>query len=335
MFRAITFCMCSNGVHGLSLTISVLPNICTIHPECILPILFYFEHLCNTIKVFFYMCSKTYNFSNCIQDLTSRNVFCRYAKSVTFEQIKSVLDGGPRKLQCILLHQYVYPGVFVTNLCNALYDQLTRCRSHKLILLTNCYIVLGCLTRALHCVLRHRQLRYARTGRTNLTYEHLCERPPLYTTIRFPVTRLCKYTGFESDLVLDLFYFLFCIYELPYVNIQFIHIQWLCYQTNLQEIFLYKHIASKGFYWYKNLKGVWFDFSEWRYLCIITQEILVSNSSLIVKLFGYKKRLRILQLPIPYCVSLIMVTTTSHIFINIFLLVHFSAVKFDKGNKTL
>ncbi len=42
----------------------------------------------------------------------------------------------------------------------------------------------------------------------------------------------------------------------------------------------------------------------------------------LVKPFGHKKRLRILQLPILYCVSL-MVTITSHIFINIFQTVHF------------
>ncbi len=52
-----------------------------------------------------------------------------------------------------------------------------------------------------------------------------------------------------------------------------------------------------------------------------------------VQPFGYKKRLRILQLPIPYCVSLIMVTITSHIFTNIFRMVHFSAVKFTRGNE--
>ncbi len=52
-----------------------------------------------------------------------------------------------------------------------------------------------------------------------------------------------------------------------------------------------------------------------------------------VKLFRHKKRLRILQLPIPYCVSLIMVTITSHIFINIFQTAHFSAVKFSRGNE--
>ncbi len=52
-----------------------------------------------------------------------------------------------------------------------------------------------------------------------------------------------------------------------------------------------------------------------------------------VKPFGHNKRLRILQLPIPYRVSLIMVTITSHIFMNIFQTVHFSAVKFTRGNE--
>ncbi len=70
-----------------------------------------------------------------------------------------------------------------TKLCDASYDQLTCSRSHKLILLTNCYIALGCVACALLCVAphytAHRKLRwYARTRRTNLTHEHLCERPP-------------------------------------------------------------------------------------------------------------------------------------------------------------
>ncbi len=52
-----------------------------------------------------------------------------------------------------------------------------------------------------------------------------------------------------------------------------------------------------------------------------------------VQPFGHQKRLRILQLPIPYCVSLIMVTITSHIFINIFQTVHLSAVKFARDNE--
>ncbi len=53
----------------------------------------------------------------------------------------------------------------------------------------------------------------------------------------------------------------------------------------------------------------------------------------LVKTFGYKKRLRILQLPISYCVNLLTATITSHIFINIFQTVHFSAVQFSRGNE--
>ncbi len=72
------------------------------------------------------------------------------------------------------------------------------------------------------------------------------------------------------------------------------------------------------------LNRAWSDFSEWWFSlkwCVITQEILVSN---LYRLNGLdKKRLRILPLPIPCCVSLIMVTITSHIFINIFQTVHF------------
>ena len=43
------------------------------------------------------------------------------------------------------------------------------------------------------------------------------------------------------------------------------------------------------------------------------------------------KQICILQLPIPYCVNLIMVTITRHIFINIFQTKCFSAVKFAMG----
>ncbi len=39
-------------------------------------------------------------------------------------------------------------GVSFTKLWDASYDQLTRRRSHELILRTNCYIVLGCVARA-------------------------------------------------------------------------------------------------------------------------------------------------------------------------------------------
>ena len=50
-----------------------------------------------------------------------------------------------------------------------------------------------------------------------------------------------------------------------------------------------------------------------------------------VKPFAYTKQICILQLPISYCVSLIMVTITRHIFINIFQMEHFSVVKFAMG----
>ncbi len=52
-----------------------------------------------------------------------------------------------------------------------------------------------------------------------------------------------------------------------------------------------------------------------------------------VKRFGYKKRFYILQLPIPYCVRLIMVTITTQNFINIFQTVHFPAIKLTRGNE--
>ena len=48
----------------------------------------------------------------------------------------------------------------------------------------------------------------------------------------------------------------------------------------------------------------------------------------LVKLVECMKRL---QLPIPYCVNLIVVTITSHILINILQIVHFSALKFTMG----
>ncbi len=62
-------------------------------------------------------------------------------------------------------------------------------------------------------------------------------------------------------------------------------------------------------------------------------EIFIQISFKLVKPFGHNKKICILHLPIPYCVSLIMVTITSHIFINIFQTVHFSAVKFTRGNE--
>ena len=50
-----------------------------------------------------------------------------------------------------------------------------------------------------------------------------------------------------------------------------------------------------------------------------------------VKQFGCTKQFCILQLPVSYCVSLIMITITRHIFINIFQMELFSAVKFAMG----
>ena len=50
-----------------------------------------------------------------------------------------------------------------------------------------------------------------------------------------------------------------------------------------------------------------------------------------VKPFGCSKQVCILQLPIPYCVSIIMVTLTRHVFINIFQMEHIYAVKFAMG----
>ena len=39
----------------------------------------------------------------------------------------------------------------------------------------------------------------------------------------------------------------------------------------------------------------------------------------------------VMQLPIPYCVSLIIVTIIRHVFIKIFQKEHYSAVRFDMG----
>ena len=50
-----------------------------------------------------------------------------------------------------------------------------------------------------------------------------------------------------------------------------------------------------------------------------------------VKPFECTKQFCVLQVPISYCVSLIMVTITRQVFINIFQTKHFSAVKFTMG----
>ena len=50
-----------------------------------------------------------------------------------------------------------------------------------------------------------------------------------------------------------------------------------------------------------------------------------------VKLFGWTKQFCDLQLPQSCCVSLIMVTITRHVFINVFQTEHISVVKFNMG----
>ena len=50
-----------------------------------------------------------------------------------------------------------------------------------------------------------------------------------------------------------------------------------------------------------------------------------------IKPFGFTNQFCILQLPISYCVSLIMVTITRHVFTNIFQMEHCSAVEFAMG----
>ncbi len=96
---------------------------------------------------------------------------------------------------------------------------------------------------------------------------------------------------------------------------------WTCLNV-FNVIYIYIHLKvpgpiSQNVYFYSNdaspPKKSWFQIS--------------------VKRFGYKKRLCILKLQIHFCVSLIMVTITSHIFINIFQTVQFPAVKFTRGNE--
>ena len=50
-----------------------------------------------------------------------------------------------------------------------------------------------------------------------------------------------------------------------------------------------------------------------------------------IKPFGFTKQFCIFQLPISYCVSLIMVKITRQVFTNIFKTEHFAVVKFAIG----
>ena len=52
-----------------------------------------------------------------------------------------------------------------------------------------------------------------------------------------------------------------------------------------------------------------------------------------VKPFGCTKQFCDLQLPISYCVGMIVVTITRHVFIDTLQMEHISAIKFDMGYK--
>ena len=76
-------------------------------------------------------------------------------------------------------------------------------------------------------------------------------------------------------------------------------------------------------------------FSKFSFSVLFSESLLLSykfqNLGKMIKLFGCTKQFCDLQLPIFYCVGLIMVTITRHLFINISQMKHISAVKFDRG----
>ena len=87
---------------------------------------------------------------------------------------------------------------------------------------------------------------------------------------------------------------------------------------------------------YCNVKGAWSDFSDW----ILFNWIIIKQQNLGLKFqLNQSNRLETRKgyvfMLILHCVRLITVTitTSSHIFINIFQTVHFSAVKFTSGNE--
>ena len=86
-----------------------------------------------------------------------------------------------------------------------------------------------------------------------------------------------------------------------------------------------KHFSSACVAFSSGLKGAWFFFSKFSFLFYLkNHHSKISGKT--VKPFGCRKKICILQLPIPYCVSLIMVTITGHIFINFFNTKQFLAV---------
>ena len=98
---------------------------------------------------------------------------------------------------------------------------------------------------------------------------------------------------------------------------------------NFVELTLFKDTPSSLI-----LKGhgpIFKNFVLWFILRTITPKMQIQNFSRRVNLFRCTKQFCILQLPVFYCVSLIMITITRHVFINIFQTEHFSGVKFDMG----
>ena len=84
-----------------------------------------------------------------------------------------------------------------------------------------------------------------------------------------------------------------------------------------------------------NLKRAWSYFFKIKF-SVSFEELSLQRCRLkilveMVILFGCTEQFWVLQLPIFYYVSLIMVTITTHIFINIFQTKQFSVVKFDMG----
>ena len=77
------------------------------------------------------------------------------------------------------------------------------------------------------------------------------------------------------------------------------------------------------------LKDAWSYFSKLIFLFknFSLQSIFKISVEIVIP-FGCTKKFCILQLPISYCVSLIMVTITRHIFIHIFQQQYLSTVKF-------
>ena len=104
----------------------------------------------------------------------------RYVQPLTKIQIGQAYLIGPHRGSSI---KGTWPGVSLTKPCDASYDQLTRRRSHELILRTNCYIALGCVVRVFPCVALRNVMLHVRENRT---YK-LNVRTSLWKTPQIPV----------------------------------------------------------------------------------------------------------------------------------------------------